>query len=318
MIMNSVAGPVFGEALFRLSRLVLDRPSRSVGRRIGAFFIAPAAAPNDLFLEGHICNPDPPVPPYRARFSAGVGEGVADAREGHLIVPVQGRLGFDIDYGLPDEIDLHLPFDHFRMSFMLLSATAAPWQQLGSVADPAWYFYIDGLIAGGSSSLGGGDRMLWGLFGTFDYGGPILLRVSEAGMGPGVVFATDGDKPVSAEATLHASAIFGSGGGRAPAVGDRDYNHGYGVMLAGEARLDLGKRFALEAGVRDYEFLDSLGQGSEELVVATSSAVLRVIGGHSIALDALWSHRSVSFVNSRYDETARMLSISYSYVLEHR
>jgi hypothetical protein len=319
MIMNSVGGTVFGEALFRLSRLVLDRPPRpGAARRLGAFVIAPAAAPNDLLLEGHICNPDPPVPPYRARFSMGAGEGSADAREGHLGIPFQGRLGFDIEYGLPDELEPHLPFDHFRMSFTYLSATAAPWNQLQSVSNPVWYLSVDGLVAGGSLSLGEGDRLLYGLFGTFDYGGPVLLRVSATGLGPGVVIASDPSERTSVEATLLASAVFGSGGGRAPIVYERDYQNGFGVMLVARGRLGLGKRFALEAGARGYVFPSSLGRGSEGLLVATGSAVLRVFGSHSLALDAMASRRSVRFTDSRYGETARILGVSYSYVLDRR
>jgi hypothetical protein len=315
LVMSSWGGTVLGEALFRVSRLVLDRRNRpGIVRRVGAFVLAPAAGLNDALLGGVICDPDPPVPPYRARLAVGGAAGTAEALEGGVSIPASPRLGFTIDYGLPADIDPHAPFDHFRMAFQYLSGGGAPWNALDSVRGPAWLLSIDGLVAGGSTPAGGG-RTLYGLFGTFDFGGPVLLRVSEAGIGPGVAVGT-GPGPVRAEGTLLAAATFGSAGGRSPLVVERDYHHAFGSLLVARGRLALGARVALEAGVRAFFVPQALGGGSEQFAVGEAALVVRLVGPHAIVLEALRADREANYPDSVYAERTSMLGLSYAILLD--
>jgi hypothetical protein len=316
LVMSSWGGTVLGETLFRVSRLVLDRKSRpGVVRRVGAFVLAPAAGLNDALLGGVICDPDPPVPPYRARLSFGGAAGVADALEGRVSIPASARLGFTMDYGLAADIDPHAPFDHFRMSFQYLSGGGAPWNALDSVRGPAWLLSIDGLLAGGSTPTGGGGRTLYGLFGTFDFGGPVLLRVSEAGIGPGVSVGT-GPGTVRAEATLLAAATFGSAGGRTPLVNERDYQHALGSLVVARGRLALGERAALEAGVRAFFVPQAIGGGSEQVAVGEAALVVRLVGPHAIAVEALRAERQASYLKSVYAERTSILGLSYAVLID--
>jgi hypothetical protein len=317
LIMNTAGGTVLGEALFRASRLVLDRRSHpGIARRTAAFLVAPAAGLNDALLGGVICDPDPPPPVFRARLVVGGGGGTADAREGRVTAPAQPLLGATLDYGLPADTEPGAPFDHFRLSLTFLGGTEAPWSALDAVRGPAWLLSIDGLVAGGSAAAGEG-RVLYGLFGSFDFGGPILLRVSETGVGPGISAGT-GPGAVTAEGTLLATATFGSGGGRVPLVDQRDYRHAFGTLLVGRGRLAFARRLALEAGLRAFLVPEAIGGGSEHLEVGEASLVVRLAGPHGLALQGLASWRGVDYPDSRYTERATFLGLAYAYLVDPR
>jgi hypothetical protein len=175
---------------------------------------------------------------------------------------------------------------------------------------------MDGLLAGGSASLSGGGRLLYGLFGSFDYGGPVLLRHSETGLGPGIVITTSSSGWITAEATLFASGTFGTAGGRVPIDFERDYRYGFGTLVATRGRVGLLDRVSLEAGARAFTVPSAVGGGTEDFLVATASAVVRLGGSHALSLDGILSRRSVSYTDSRYGESSRFAGVSYAYLVD--
>jgi hypothetical protein len=314
-ITTPVAGAFLGEALFRLSRLVLDRHRRpGLGRWVASAVISPAATFNAAVLDGRIQDNDPPRPTYSGHLSFGAAAGGADTRTGHVGIPLQGRFGFDVTYGLPESVELEAPFDHFEMSLDFSTATAAPWNDLADARGAAWLLAVRGLIAGGATPLGESGRALYGLFGTFDFGGPVLLRVEESGVGPGIVFAARPSAGVALDATLLAAATFGSAGGYAPAAEQRDYHFGAGALVLADARLGLWDRFELHATGRGYLVPAAAAGGDEQLLLGTASLLVRIAGPHAVSLDTSLSYRTADYPGSRYTERSAYVGLSYAQV----
>jgi hypothetical protein len=316
MITTTAGGAILGEALFRISRLVFDRPSHpGLLRRLGSAVVAPAAAFNDAVLEGRIQDPDPPAPPFRAWYAIGASAGHAATRQGSVSIPFQGKLGLDLVYGLPSEVVPEKPFDHFEASLDFSTATGTPWNSLDAVHGPSWLLSIRGLVAGSHAGIGDASRMLYGLFGTYDYGGPVVFRLSETGLGPGVVLALHPSEHATIEATFLASAAFGSAGGKAPLVGDRDYRFAFGPFLVGDVRLLLGDRVELRARGRAFLVPAAIEGGSESLAIGSGSVLVRLAGPHAIVLDLSGSAREVHYPPAPYHERSLSVAASYAYLV---
>jgi hypothetical protein len=318
MITTTAGGTILGEALFRISRLVLGRASHpGLLRRLGSAVVAPAAAFNDAVLEGRIQDPDPPTPPFRAWYAIGASAGHAATHEGSVSIPFQAKLGLDLVYGLPSEVVPEKPFDHFEASLDFSTATGTPWNSLSAVHGPSWLLSIRGLVAGSHAGIGDASRMLYGLFGTFDYGGPVVLRLSETGLGPGVVLALHPSEHATLEATFLAAGAFGSAGGKAPLVGDRDYRFAFGPFLVGDVRLLLGDRVELRATGRAFlvPAATTGSSGSETLAIASGSVLVRLAGPHAIMLDLSGSARDARYPPAPYHERSFSVAASYAYLI---
>jgi hypothetical protein len=319
-ITTTIGGAILGEVLFRVSRLVLDRPHR-VGfvRWIAAAAVAPAVPVNDFLLHGMITDPDPPRQRYLGRVSFGASTFAAAARTGDEKGAPSGFVGVHLLHGVPGEVELTMPFDHFDFQLDFSSTTAEPWKQLGNVRGPAWLLTARGLIVGGQDRLGEDGGILYGLFGTFDYGGPQLLRVSAAGAGPGVALAVRPSPSIAVDATLLASATFGSGGAWVPPVTDRDYRFGFGALVLADGRLWVADRLELAASARGYLIPFAVGGGGgERLLIGKGSARLRVAGPHALGVESTLTRRWADYSGSAYTERARFTSITYSYLFGGR
>lgn len=314
-ITTPIAGTILGEALFRISRLVLGGgPSPNAGRQVGALLISPASQLNYWLLDGHIKDPDPPVPSYRGHVSAGVSLGNAAGEFGSFSVPFQARFAFQLTYGLPEDVRLHLPFDHFEASLELSSATAQPWAYLHDPRGPEWLLEVRGLALGGETPTGEPGRTLYGLYGLFDFGGPVLVRVGETGFGPGAAIAEHLARDVLVEATFIAALTFGTAGGYAPRVVDRDYAYGVAAFFVADGKLFWGDRTELHLTGRAVAVPDAVGGGSEELVLGTASARVRIAGPHAVSLDGTASFRNVALPGSSYRERSVYAGASYAFL----
>jgi hypothetical protein len=315
-ITTTLGGAILGEALFRTSRLVLDAEGRpGIVRWMGSALIAPAAAVNDVVLGGTIAEPDPPSLRYLGRLSFGAMAGTAMARTGEVRIRPAGFLSVRLVHGLPGELEPDAPFGHFVLELDFSSATAEPWQQLDRVGGPTWFLRTRGLIVGGDARLGAGGGMLYGLFGTFDYGGPVLLRVAESGLGPGLVLALRPSPAIDLGVTLLASATFGSGGAWVPPTIDRDYRYGYGALLLADSSLWLWGHVELGASGRAYLVPSAVGGGEERFLIGKGALRLRMGGPHAVGVEGTLTQRWASYPGSAYAEHAAMASLSYSYLL---
>jgi hypothetical protein len=314
-ITTTLGGAILGEVLFRISRLVLGRPGPvSFVRWVGATVVAPAVAVNDALLHGRIVDPDPPRQRFLGRFSVGASNVDAAARTGPEKIGAEGFIGLHLHHGIPGEVELTQPFDHFDVQLDFSTATAQPWQQLGKVGGPSWLLTARGLVVGGDGRLGEDGGILYGLFGTFDYGGPQLLRVSATGFGPGLALAVRPSPSIAVEATVLASATFGSGGAWVPIDVSRDYRFGFGALLLADGRLWLADRLELAATAREYLIPAAVGGGSESLLIGKGSVRLRVAGPHAVGVESTITRRWADYASSAYRESARITSFTYSFL----
>ena len=314
-ITTPIAGAFLGESLFRVSRMVLDPKNHpGVVRWVGSAIISPAATVNQAVLGATIADPDPPVQSYQGRFSLGATEGTAATRTGDERIPPSGLLSIRLVHGLPGELEPEIPFDHFVFELDFSSATLAPWGQLSSVTGPTWLLTTRGLILAGTDRLGEDGAMLYGLFGTFDYGGPTLLRISESGVGPGLVVTVHPSSATELDATLLASATFGSGGAWVPPTVDRDYRFGFGGFLLADGSLWIAKRVELALTGRAYLIPEAIEGGNEGFLVGKAALRLRVGGPHALGVEGRFTRRWAAYPGSTYGEHAVFPAVTYSYL----
>lgn len=316
---TTLGGAILGEVLFRVSRLVLDGAERpGFGRHLAAAVIAPAAAVNDALLHGTIVDPVPARQRYLGSFSVGASTTSAVARTGNVNPAPGAFVGVHLVHGIPGEVELSEPLDHFDFRLDFSSATPEPWKQLDDARGPAWLLTARGLIVGGQDRLGDDGGVLYGLFGTFDYGGPQLLRVSETGFGPGVALATRPASSITLDATLLASVTFGSGGAWTPPEALRDYRYGFGALLLADGRAWVADRLELAAAARGYLVPAAVGGGGELLLLGEGSARLRVAGPHALGVEVTVSRRWADYPGAAYAERATLTSLVYSYLFGGR
>ena len=314
-ITTTIGGAVLGEVLFRVARLLIAGPEgRSLPRRFTAAVLSPATAVNDALLDGRIVRPVPVEQRFQGRLSFGASTLAADTRTG-AIKPVPGAFfGFRVSHGVPGEMELTEPFDHYDVELDFSSATLEPWQQLHDVRGPTWLLTARGLLVGSQGRFGDDGGILYGLFGTLDYGGPQLLRVSAAGVGPGLALAARPVSSVALDATFLAAATFGSGGAYVPPVVDRDYRFGFGTLLLAEGRAWLAGRLELAVTGRGYLIPAAVGGGAERLFIGKASARLRVLGPHAVGVETTLTRRWAAYPDSVYSERSSLTAFTYSYL----
>jgi len=314
-ITTTLAGAFLGESLFRTSRMVLDRQNDpGVVRWVGSALISPAATVNAVVLRDKIADPDPPVQSYEGRFSVGVTGGTAETRTGYARAQPSGLLSARLVHGLPGELEPEIPFDHFVLELDFSSTTLAPWNELTSLSGPTWFLTTRGLILAGSAGLGEDGAMLYGLFGTYDFGGPTLLRVTESGLGPGVVLSVHPSRTTELDATLLASATFGSGGAYVPPTIDRDYRFGYGGLLLADGSLWMANRVELALTGRAYLIPEAIEGGNEGLLIGKAALRIRVGGPHALGVEGTFTRRWANYSISTYGEHADFTAVTYSYL----
>jgi len=310
-ITTPIAGMILGEAMLRVYRIILDTAAPpDLLRRFAATVLLPAAAINDGILVGNSRRP-PASNPYEGRLSLGAMTGIATGPTGGS-VPIQPRLELRLTSGLPDEVRLRDPFDHLDLAVQVSSASTQPWTHADDLQGASWLLSVRGLALGGATPRGESSRTLFGLFGTFDYGGTLLLRLAQVGAGPGVVLSVR-DGMYAFDATLLGAVTFGTDGGFAPMIGERDYRFGVGASAVTDLRLRVGGRIELRATARAFGVPAADGGGSEYLVLSSGSLLVRAFGSHALGIDYTWVLRAARYPAAQYDERANIIGISYSY-----
>jgi hypothetical protein len=319
---TSIAGSFLGEALFRLSSLVLETSSGRPGfwREWTAGVISPATGFNrwaygDRF-DGVFRSHDPAV---YTRFQLGAnlnatvhsnvnrntdpaGDKVPqDFRRG------EGTADFTVTYGLPGKkgYTYDRPFDFFQMQVTAVTSNA-----LESVM-------VSGLLVGAPYESGPNGRGIWGLFGNYDYLSPQIYRVSNTGLGLG----TNGQWWVGKETAVAATAIVGVGYGSAGTIrgsGDRDYHHGITPQITTGLRWIFGDNAAVEFAARGYRVTSQASEeknGRENIARIDAGITWRVWHLHGITLKYVYSLRDASY-GDRNDthQTVGAVSLGYTYL----
>jgi hypothetical protein len=289
-VASGIAGSFLGEALFRMSSLVLEQGyGNSTWREAGAAMISPPTGFNrvafgERFKE--ILNSNNPA--YYGRLQVGTSattqhhaDSSSPPNRNELLVD------FSMDYGLPGKPGYHYsrPFDYFTFQVTASSANAVE-----SMA-------TRGLLLGTSYEAGERYRGIWGLYGSYDYIAPQIFRVSSTALSLG----TTGELRLSDALVAQGSILAGvgyAGVGTLHGTSDTDYHYGVAPQGLLALRLIFGDAASLDLTGRDFFISKVAGTGSsrhDNIARADISLTLRVKREHAVAIKYLWSRRDAHF-----------------------
>ncbi|MEQ1766930.1 MAG: DUF3943 domain-containing protein, partial [Methylotenera sp.] len=201
MISTGIGGSFLGEALFRMSNIVLEKGGKtpSLMYKLGAAAVSPSAGFNRWALEDKI---DAAFTRNDANYYSRVQIGVSnilksDAESSSTLKLNDAQLDFSMDYGLPGQVGYSYsrPFDYF-----VFQATASSANVFENVM-------TRGLLYGTDYQVGDHYRGLWGLYGRYDYISPQTFRVSSTALSLG----TTGQLWLSKSVALQGSILGGLG-----------------------------------------------------------------------------------------------------------
>ena len=309
MATTGTSGSLLGEALFRMSALVLKDTGGKpdLWHELGAAVLSPTTAFNRFAFGDRFKTVYPgnaPATFWRFRFGAtlsGSSEQVATA-------------DFNIAYGLPGKIGYSYkrPLDYFDFQITGLSSSGNP---LSSVL-------LRGLLYGKPYQMGDDHRGIWGLYGSYDYISPGAFRVSNTALSLG----TTGQYWVAPGVALQGSLLGGAGFGAAgvsPTVeGERDYHYGLTPQGIMALRLLFGDRAVIELVGRGY-YVSGTGSddsdGSERLTRAVANLNVRVTGRHGMGLQFVRSTRDAHYGQLPSRQTRdNTLSLVYTFLGDTR
>lgn len=294
-IASGVGGTFLGEALFRMSSLVLERGGGLPGfwREVAAAAIDPAAGFNRLAFGdrfgGVFSSRDAA---YFSRLQMGysgsvkrdTGSSNADFKRS------EAQVDFSIDYGPPGtpNYEYTRPFDYFNFR-----ATASSANGIENVM-------THGLLMGMSYQAGPAYRGVWGLYGSYDYIAPQTFRVSSTALSIGSTAQWWLGDTLSLQGTAMAGLGYAAVGTTRGAVGERDYNYGVAPQALLALRLIRGDTASLDLTARDY-FVSSVRSGPngghDNIVRADASFTYRLARQHAVTFRVLGSRRDASYTN---------------------
>lgn len=243
LILNTSGGALLGEALFRISNLIIDESSTGferVLRESFAFLINPASG--FRFFSGEAFRKGLPPKNYNYDFSIPFGAIVSSSNEPSFFISV--NLEFK-DYE-KKTISALSPYDWFSFNIRL---------GIHDYGLRDKEFYTLGIIAGKRIKHG-----VAGLFGVFDYiDTHIADQYSAVGVGPGFVTNTISDSDLYFNSSCVLSVMFG---GSSPSIEPEDYHFGkktnepyyLGPGVLGKVKLELGKKGigSIDTGFSQY------------------------------------------------------------------
>ena len=332
-VASGIAGNFLGEPLFRMASLLLESgPNGEPGllRKIGAAIISPSMGLNRLLygdrFAGVFRSNDPAVytrvdlgASLSAHFTSNVNVN-ADLTAPPAAQTFKRQSAsaiFTMAYGLPGKPDYSYdrPFDYFNFE-----VSADTTNAIETV-------FSRGLLFGTDYAIGPNYRGIWGLYGTYEYVGPQVFRVSTTAAALG----TTGQWWLSRQIALQGTALLGvgyGGGGvihgagvaQAGVLGDgqRDYHYGLAPQGEVQARLIVGDRVSLDTTYREYyisRVAATESTGSEDISRIDTALTVRVFNLHGLTLRYSEASR-----NGRYatlptsHQTVGTFSIGYTYV----
>jgi hypothetical protein len=317
---TTFAGSFLGEALFRLSSLVLENARNSPGpwREVAAAALSPSTGFNRLAygsrFDGVFASRDPAI--YTRIYIGGNLNADVDSDVNRNPDPEGERVPQDfqrgeasadlsVAYGIPGKsgYTYDRPFDYFDFRVTAVTSNA-----LESVS-------THGLLYGAPYAAGDDVRGIWGLYGMYDYFAPQVFRVSSTGLGVG----TTAQWWVGEETALQGQILAGVGYGSAGSIrgeGNRDYHHGVTPAVQGSLRWIFGDFAALEIVGGDWYVTDqasSEADGTENLARIETSLTFRVHKLHGITLKYVYSRRDAEYRDlPDTEQSVSAISIGYT------
>lgn len=291
MISTGIGGTFLGEALFRMSSLVLEKGGSKPGlwRETSAALISPAAGFNryafgDRFDSVFASNDAS----YYSRLQFGLSNtisgnpGTADEIKKNDV-----QLDFLLGYGLPGKpgYSYTRPFDYFV------------FQSTASSANVFENVMTRGLLYGTDYQVGESYRGLWGLYGSYDYISPQTFRISTTALSLGTTGQLWLSESVAIQSSLMAGlgyAAVGTNNGKT----ERDYHYGLAPQALAALRVIYGKQASIDITGREYFVSDvdnADSSGHDNIVRADIAFTYRVYEKHAVSLKYQWNQRDATF-----------------------
>ena len=279
------AGSLLGEALFRMSQLVLQNegPRPDLLHEIGAAIVSPPTAFNRYAFGDRFKTVFPNYDPatyWRFRLGASMNSALQQ----------DATLDFGMSYGLPGKpgYSYTRPLDYFDFQITGLARESNPLENV----------LLRGLLYGRQYQAGDDYRGIWGLYGSYDYISPTLFRVSTTALSLGTTGQYWLAPGIALQGSLLGGVGFGAAGTTPTSSGERDYHYGITPQGLLALRLLFGNRADLELAARGY-YVSGAGSdnadGSERIVRASSNFNLRVYGRHGVGIQYVQSIRDAQY-----------------------
>lgn len=311
MISTGIGGSFLGEALFRMSNIVLEKggSNPSIWHEIGAAAISPSTGFNRYaYGERFDAVFNRNDAPYYSRLQFGLSNTIHnDKANSNDIKRNDAQLDFSMDYGLPGQpgYSYTRPFDYFV------------FQGAASSANIFENVLTRGLLFGTDYQAGENYRGIWGLYGSYDYISPQTFRVSSTALSLG----TTGQLWLSESVALQGSIMGGLGYAAVGAVhshNDLDYHYGVAPQGLVALRLILGSRASVDFTGREYfvSDVDTPSRGGHDNIVRSDLAfTYRVYDKHAISLKYQWNQRDATFPDiGNIKQTTGTLGIFYTFL----
>ena len=312
MISTGIGGTFLGEALFRMSNIVLEKGGSqpSAWREVGAAIISPATGFNRYAFGDRfdaIFNRNDAA--YYSRTQFGISNTIQSDKGTSRkdIKENDAQLEFSMDYGLPgqDGYSYTRPFDYFV------------FQGAASSANVFENVLVRGLLFGTDYKLGESYRGIWGLYGSYDYISPQTFRVSSTALSLG----TTGQLWLSESVALQGSVLGGLG---YAAVGtlsgndEQDYRYGVAPQALVALRLIMGNKASIDFTGREYfvKDVDSGNAGGHDNIIRSDLAfTYRIHKKHAVSLKYQWNQRDASYLNAGDGkQTTGTIGIFYTFL----
>ena len=296
-IATGIGGTFLGEALFRMSNLILEHGGGMprFWRELAAAAVSPATGFNRLvFSDRYGAVYSSKDAAYYSRLGLGYSYSIREdtgvsSNEFH---PNEAQVDFAIDYGLPGQKNYEYtrPFDYFT------------FQATASSANGVENVLTRGLLVGKSYQVGPDYRGVWGVYGSYDYISPQTFRVSATGLSLG----STGHLWLTNDLSLEGTGMVGVG---YTAVGtahgtpstDRSYNYGVSPQALLALRLTHSDKAALDVTGREY-FVSNVASGTsgghDNIVRLDAALTWRVYKQHAVSIRYLGNRRDASFAGA--------------------
>ena len=310
-VASGIAGSFLGEALFRMSSLVLEHGDGMPGfwRELTAAAISPSTGFNRLAFGDRF---DPVFSsrgaPYFGRLQLGFS-GATHSVQGPSTKAKNNELlaDFSMEYGSPGQpgYEYTRPFDYF--AFQATASSANVFENI----------HTRGLLVGKAYDAGPDYRGVWGIYGSYDYISPQSYRISSTALSLGTTAQWWLSQTIALQGTALAGVGYAAVGTIHGAV-DGTYHYGVTPQALLALRLVFGDRTALEMTARDY-LVNRAGSGglggNDNIARADISFTVRAYKQHSIAVKYLWNRRDATFpILGDTNQSRATLGIFYSYI----
>jgi hypothetical protein len=308
-ISSGIGGTFLGEALYRMSSLLLEKGGgmSPFWRETAAAAISPSAGFNRLVmgrrLDTIFASRDPA---YYSRVQIGLMATAQNAQGASTILKRnEVQTDFALDYGMPgkDGYGYRRPFDYF--AFQATASSANTFENV----------MTRGLLVGKAYEAGNKYRGIWGLYGSYDYISPQTFRISTTALSLG----TTGQWRASDDVAVQGTAMAGLGYaavGTVNGIGERDYHYGVAPQALLSLRVIFGDRSSLDVTARDY-FVSRVGGagtgGHDSIARADIAYTWRIQKQHGVTVKYLWNRRNATFSDlSSRSQTRGTVGIFYT------